>query len=476
MHRRTLPFLALSWLAIGCLAASCLTLAGCGGPPAADVKKQAEKDDTAKPTGQPLRLAVIDDVQLSAAIRELAAEWQARAGDPLEVIDLAPDKLDQLDVDAVLYPTYLLGPLVDRGLLASMPPAWRNSPGLAWDDLFEIPRQREASYGEGTLYGIPLGSPTLVVFYRADLLTPAKLEPPADWTAYQTIAERFAKQPAGSIEPLGKGWAGVTLLARATSYAKHPDNFSDVFDVESMRPLIDGPPFVQALEELAVAYRTGPPEQLDWTPADVRREFLAGRAALALTWPAPGKLPKADGVELGVAEIPAGEKVYDIAKGNWHDRNNAAPTLLLSVSGRLGSVTAKTTRGVAARELIAALSRDTWGSQLGRSSPELTLGRRSQGADAESWIMLGSGASAARQYAQVLADRGREHPWMFCLRIPGRSEYLAALDTAVRDVCAGKAEPAAALSTAADTWREVTEKLGKEAQQKAYRRSLGLAP
>lgn len=476
MHRPWFRPLALPLpLALCGLVLACL-LSGCSGPAAPSPKQADEAKDEVKATGVALKLAVIDDVRLSAAIRELAGEWKARAGDPLEVIDLESGKLDQLEADAVLYPTWLLGTLVDRGLLSPATAAWRASPGLAWDDLFEPARQREGAYGEGTLYGIPLGSPTLVTFYRADLLTPAELKLPADWTAYQQIAERFAGKPGGSIEPLANGWAGITLLARAASYVKHPANYSDVFDVESMRPLVDGPPFVQALEELVAAYRTGPAEQLDWTPADVRREFLAGRAALALTWPTPEKLTVAEGLQLGVAEIPAGEKVFDIAKANWHDRHTSAPALLLSVSGRLGSVTAKSTRGFAARELIAALSRDAWGATLSRSSADLTLGRRSQRAEAEAWMTPGTGETAARQYAQALADRGREYPWMFCLRIPGRSEYLAALDTAVRDACAGTAEPAAALSKAAEAWREITERLGKEAQQKAYRRSLGLGP
>ncbi len=91
-------------------------------------------------------------------------------------------------------------------------------------------------------------------------------------------------------------------------------------------------------------------------------------------------------------------------------------------------------------------------------------------------MTAGAGATAARQYARVLSDRGRQNPWMFCLRIPGRQEYLAALDVAVHDACTGKAEPAAALTTAGDAWREITERLGKESQQQAYRRSLGLAP
>ena len=62
----------------------------------------------------------------------------------------------------------------------------------------------------------------------------------------------------GTIEPLAPGWAGLVLLARAAPYAKHRDNYSALFDIETMEPLVAGPPFVQALEELVAAAKLGP--------------------------------------------------------------------------------------------------------------------------------------------------------------------------------------------------------------------------
>ena len=61
------------------------------------------------------------------------------------------------------------------------------------------------------------------------------------------------------------------------------------------------------------------------------------------------------------------------------------------------------------------------------------------------------------------------------LRIPGRDQYLLALDQAVADALAGQ-DARAALETAANRWREITTQLGLEKQRAAYRRSLGLAP
>ena len=89
----------------------------------------------------------------------------------------------------------------------------------------------------------------------------------------------------GTIEPLAPGWAGDVLLARAAAYAKHRDNFSTLFDIETMEPLVAGPPFVQALEELVAAAKLGPADPLHYDPAAVRAAFWSGQCGMALTWP-----------------------------------------------------------------------------------------------------------------------------------------------------------------------------------------------
>jgi len=48
--------------------------------------------------------------------------------------------------------------------------------------------------------------------------------------------------------------------------------------------------------------------------------------------------------------------------------------------------------------------------------------------------------------------------------LPGRAEYLTALDEAVHAAIGGKKSPAEALSEAAAKWHEITERLGMERQ------------
>ena len=97
---------------------------------------------------------------------------------------------------------------------------------------------------------VPFGSPVFCCYYRADLLEKLGRKPPQTWTEYEELAKllRRTQKPAGgaawcgTIEPLVPGWAGLVLLARAAAYAKHRDNYSALFNIETMEPLVAGPP------------------------------------------------------------------------------------------------------------------------------------------------------------------------------------------------------------------------------------------
>jgi multiple sugar transport system substrate-binding protein len=110
------------------------------------------------------------------------------------------------------------------------------------------------------------------------------------------------------------------------------------------------------------------------------------------------------------------------------------------------------------------------------ASPATTLYRRSQMKSPRVWLDAGTDAAAAQQYAATVYDALSHAAYLSAPRIPGRVEYLAALDAAVRAAVKGEKPPADALAAAAAQWRTITEKLGTDAQRKAYRLSLGLEP
>jgi ABC-type glycerol-3-phosphate transport system substrate-binding protein len=475
------PWRSARLIAVGLLF---LLLSGCP-QPRKDATNEAEKLPFA---GVKLRLQVVDDPAMAKAIDRLRGEWAAQSGSEFEVVEAAEKEMsesDSLSADAVICPSHLLGVLAEKKLLAE-----KIQSGSDWATEFELPKIREASWGK-KIYGLPFGSPLLTIYCRADLLDKHNLPPPKTWAEYQELAKLLSSDKnstpdapwRGTLEPLAPGWAGLTLLARAAPYVKHPDNYSTWFDVHTMEPLIAGPPIVQALSELVEAAKADSVEALKSDPSAVRRAFWAGQCGMAVTWPTASQqqggenqpAAKPDEFAVAFAELPGATRVYNVNDEQWETRPEDAPSTvpLVGGSGRMGVVSAKSPATEAAFALLIWLSDDQNSPQICPVSELTTLFRKSHVDKPQIWTEKQVTATAAAQYARLtVATLGGER-WL-SVRIPGRDEYLAALDEAVRSAVADGTPPAEALAKAAEKWREITEKRGKDRQKTAYLHSLGL--
>jgi multiple sugar transport system substrate-binding protein len=388
-----------------------------------------------------------------------------------------------------------LGLLAERRIIAS--PSEDGSPDAARasSDVLELQRRVEVQWG-GTILAFSFGSPQFIVMYRADLFESLKLAPPTTWAEYGELLPRLARDQLGAaapaegtpwsamVEPLGPGWRGKVLLARAAAYASHPSQFSTLFDCETMQPLIAGPPFQRALEELQAAVPHSPANYAEQTPETARQALLAGEAAMALTWPcratASGKpLAMTDGIQFGFADMPGGETVYNFAEQNWTPNKPGEPAArvpLLAVAGRLASVTSNARRPREAAGILQLLTGREWSNQIAPASVATTAFRKSQLKDLTRWVDDGLTPDACKRYGELLESIQSRSAAMPCLRIPGARRYMEVLDDVVARTCQGTVTPHEALTEATAAWQKITEELGVEAQRTAYRHSLGLEP
>ena len=141
-------------------------------------------------------------------------------------------------------------------------------------DIFDQIRLGELRWGTRT-FATPLGSPQLLLVYRADIFQRLGLKPPADWTEYQRIVERLADRsqlgdltpPRGNhgdrassrclALPRGNCCSPGRCLTPCTANKSRPCSASTV-----MSPLIDQPPYVRALEE-NWSRQPSPPDMAD---------------------------------------------------------------------------------------------------------------------------------------------------------------------------------------------------------------------
>jgi multiple sugar transport system substrate-binding protein len=469
------------------LAAFSICLAGCPRAPT-DSGQPVEKSPL---SGVRLTLAVADDAELAAAITRLKGEWNAQTGAEVNVLQITEKDLAAsaiLPADAVVCDPRLIGPFAEKKMIAPVPATVQRT--AQWADVFDLVRQQEVAWG-GTTMAIPFGSPVFVVYCRADLLEKLSRKPPQTWAEYLELAGLLSsagKSTAdapwfGTAEPLAPGWAGLVLLARAAPYAKHRDNYSALFNIKTLEPLVAGPPMVRALEELVAAAKLASPDALNSDPAAVRKAFWQGRCGMALTWPSAAER-RPQGQPEGVAEtqipvtfsaLPGSEKVFNINNQTWEtrveDENPRVP--FLSLAGRAGMVSRASSHPQAAFELLIWLSNEQNSPQICPASPATTLFRHSQLRQPGLWVEKVVPPVAAAKYAELTAETLRAEQWL-ALRIPGRAKYLAALDEAVLAAVRGDLAPADALAEAAKTWQEITEELGLETQRTAYLHSLGL--
>jgi ABC-type glycerol-3-phosphate transport system substrate-binding protein len=211
------------------------------------------------------------------------------------------------------------------------------------------------------------------------------------------------------------------------------------------------------------------------TPAEVWNEIRGGKAAMTIAWPPPAtaKAPT-PAASLAFGLLPGASDVYNFSRGKWDVRESTDEihVPLLAVSGRLAAVSSTASDSEAARSFVAWLAGGEVSTAVGPASSATTLFRDSQLANASRWTGGLDGATA-KAYGDTLQKTAKLQRFVG-LRLPGREEYLAALDAAVQQALSGETTPEDALTAAASKWREITAKIGLESQRRALRRDLGL--
>lgn len=459
---------------------------GCGGSQSSP-NKSGTNIDSAEPE-KPLRVLVIDNTETGERIERY---WSSRSDAPFELKQATAEATlgqPRLVADVVIFRTNLLGELAEAGKIAPLERSFVDGEAFRAHELLEYARTTEVHWGKQTEV-ICLGSPPLVLYYRADLLAAKKLSPPTSWEQYLQVAKALTDKPEGageawspSIEPLAGRWGGVTLLAWVASYARHRSEYAALFDQEAMTPLIEQPPYVRALEELVAVAKLRSPAHIDFTPADAKIALYAGDCALAWSWPtsAPrtseSKVEAAIAQHVSIAELPGSRAVYNFGAQRWEEREagESIHVPLLGVAGLSAAITTTARKLRAAENFLAWLSASDEAVEIFSANSNSTCFRTPHLAQVGRWCEPGLPSTGAQAYVDVLEKTQRHAVTMLVPHIPGGEKYLQALGTAVRNAVSGTTTVADSLKAGASKFEEITNSLGRDKQQAAYRRSLGL--
>ena len=431
---------------------------------------------------------LVADERLAMAIDSLASDWLAQTESKLIVLTASEKDIleaNALDADAAIIPLNLIGALAEKGVISPLSENGLQEYEHEWAEVFQRCRLPEATWN-GKQMGVPFGAPVFTVYYRADIFEKLGKSPPRTWEEYQALAAYLHNREncaglapdspmpwAGTIEPLDDGWAGLVLLARAAAYWEDSARKSPLFNLETMEPRIAEPPMTRALTELAATQAFGPENPRTYTPDNTREAFWLGECAMALSWPTAavefGRIFQNHAVA-GFSELPGATHFHDPIEKTWKQRpdGSASYAPLLGISGRVGVVGALTRNREGTTKLLLWLATGAWRTPPSSKTTATTLYSASQLQAPERWVESLASESAAQQYAALTQKTLSRNTWSLVLRIPGRAEYLAALDQAVRAVVDDDVDPQTALDTAAEEWRRITKRYGVDSQRKAY--------
>jgi len=463
----------------------CLLFCGCP-----DSRPQGGANTVTLPfKGQEVELLVPKALGLPTTWEVLIQEWSSQTGAAVRWTEYSSE--EEAAFGKSLEPTHSSGGRVvlfslkrlselDRHL-APLNPAT----GSDFDakDLFKGLRERVVSR-ERFPVAVPIAAPVLVCYYRRDLLKAAGLKPPASWEDYQTLLDALEHWAPNltAVEPLGPDHRAATFFARSLAFAKHPENYSVWFDLETGEPLVQTPGFVESLTTAQRAWKRMPSSINEMTPNECRRAVIEGRAALALAFEpssvteATSRVERAPGIEIGLCRLPGSRRVFNRNSERWETSTAAslhAPGLC-GTTGLAAGVTLPTSgsKDVAAWNLLIALV----GSEFESAWATLpkTPCRESQVSTAPTWNNDGLTAEEASQYVDAVAQMLRDTQLVAELPLPRADELRAATAHCISRVLSGEAEPAAALTTLQTEFDEIATSLGKDSVRAAYRRGLGL--
>lgn len=486
-----------AWLAL-----TLASLAGCGSG------DDAAKNDERAFGGTKITVAAVGDPAALAAVKAGEATWRRETGGLIQFVSEGVEPRDLRGADVIIFRADQLGELVDRHALAILNDAAVRPPiplgslvlppdPLAYSDIAPAFREQVSKYGEDRM-GMPLGGSGLVLAYRREAFESAAnqaaakeakitLAPPKTWEDLDALIRFFhgrdwradGKTGSGIAAPLGADPEGVgdaIVLARAVSLGQHPDYYGLLFDPETLEPRIASPPFVEALASTVAWKAFSPPKAETFDAEAARAAFRSGKAAMlidraesASRWTDP-KAP----ASVGVAPLPASPKVYDSGRKTWQDVPALNKVVYLPNGGGwlvgMSESSSGTTRK-AALDLVRTLAGPEFSRQvisesampmLPTRNAQLSSGlpnpKSAAGVDSTAW-----GIAVARTVTAPRIVPG--------LRIPGTSEYLAALTKARLSALAG-APAESALADAVKTWGEISKSRGVDRQLWHYRRSL----
>jgi len=416
--------------------------------------------------------------------------------------------------DATMGAAFYFGELVSAGLIRPVDDlvASGKYPRWSYDSMPDAIRQLYTWDGKG--YGVLNDADGQVLYYRRDILSDpgwqAKFKeavgydlpvPPKTWQQVLDIArffdgkkfDRGDSQPDhGMVMHLKPGEQGhFHFQSLAAAFAIDPaakgDQAHNVFwfDPETMKPLIDDPGHVAALDMLLALNATGPGEQLGWRLPGAWSYFLRGKAVFMFTFGDLGPLcedPAYSRVrgKCGVAMLPGSTRHWDHAGAKWADTPDPQPvgnTTGGSWQGLIYKNAKQPEAAFAFLSLMAMPPVSLWNAEHGWTG--VNVGFKYEfpppagTAQLVDYVKAGWDKADVQDYLEAYRATFTAPVMLPYLRIRGTPDYWSELDSEISAALGRRKTPQQALDDCPAAWEKITDRLGRRQQLELYRAGIG---
>lgn len=436
--------------------------------------------------------------------------WEAYTGAKISWIDLAQAdynaRLQQsiatgtVDFDIIEMGAPFEGDTASKGLLDEMPD-WVATQ-IEADDLVGYLKPPVGTW-DGKTYRITIDGDCHTFAYRKDYFTDPAItgatgvtEPPTTWQQVNEFSTKVKgqKDPLtglnafGFLDPL-KGWGGFGfyfLEDRATAYAKHPDDKAWLFDPDTMKPRVNNPAFVQAIQDVMDLIAAGayPSDQINADPGTTAfQQFLAGTGGGLCWWGDVGSSARTSdtsvvGDVVGFSINPGSDKVFNSKSGEWEtpESPNFAPNMAyigwgVYVTSRVSGDEKKRKAAWSAAAHLGGKDLSLWTSAY----PSGFQPYRQSHFNYEEWEKAGYDRAYIEDYLGSNLDSYNHPNAAIEPRIPGIFQYYSVAEDELAKGFAGQYKSAQETADAiAAAWEKITDQIGRDGQIKLYKASLGM--
>jgi multiple sugar transport system substrate-binding protein len=447
--------------------------------------------------------------------RGFLKSWEKYTGAKISWIDLAQAdynaRLQQsiatktVDFDIIEMGAPFEGDTASKGLLSVMPDWVKKM--IDMDDYVDYLKAPVGTW-DGKTYRVSIDGDCHNFNYRSDYFKDADLAKawkeagnstewavPKTWQEVQTVTKflKGKKDPLaggaayGYLDPL-KGWGGFGfyfLESRATAYAKHPDNKAWLFDPETMKPYVNNPAFVRAIQDVLDVMADQPPDQINADPGTTAfQQFLAGTGSMVSWWGDVGADAKTSdssvvGDVCSFSILPGSDDVYNNKTGKWEklaSGPNYAPNLAylgwgVYVMARADSDPVKQKAAWSAAAHLGGKDLALWTSCY----PSGFQCYRNSQHNIDEWVGAGYNRDFIESYLNSQFGSYNHPNGAIEPRIPGIFQYYSVAEDELAKGYAGQYKSAQQTADAiAAAWEKLTDQIGRDNQIKLYKASLGM--